>query len=798
MADIGKGVRLSLQQKNSNKKQWFKDRANALKGASFTSSTHSGGVSEYKRKKVNYDLYNNIINQEDFAYVCKPFGAGSGELPATFTNKDITSPRIKAVIGMEMKRPFSFKTLAVNEEATNRKEKVKFDMIKEYTVSQIMAPIQAEVEQKYQAQAKGRELTPDESKQIEQAMAEEMKAMTPPEVGKYMSRQHQDPAEALGHQLLQGIVQKQDVKRKFDKGWKHATLSGEEIYWVGQVRGKPSLGVTNPIRFDYDKSPDTDFIEDGEWAVAEYRMTPSQFVTMFGDELTDEQIDQAYTEAKGGGPTNAGDWAFNETESQTGNTLSVFHYTWKGLRRIGFLEYADLATGETQMTVVGENYKMDKDLGDIKMSWEWIPEVYETYVARGDMYLRMQPVEGQHKDLNNLFESKLPYYGAAYDNLNSETTSLMDRMKVWQYYYNIIMYRVELLMASDKGKLLLMNINAIPKSSGIDIEKWLYYAEALKIGWVNPNEEGNKGLDVTNMAKQVDMSLMSDIQKYIDLAGYIDDQCGKSVGITDGLIGQIEQRDAVANTQQNMSSASTILEPYFDLHNHVKRNVLQALIEQCKISYSDSEDEFITYTLDDLSTEMLKVDAGLLDSSTYGIFVTSSSKAYEAVELVKQLAHAAQQNNSIKLSSVIKVIRAEGIQEAEELLETGENEMTQQNQAQQLQAIQEQGKNEEAARQWQRETMDLTQANTLEQIQAKGEIDLQKQAMLSMGFNENKDMDNDGTPDIVELYKDGADADLKMRKQNLDEKKFEEDKKQNKEKNSIEKQKITQAKQKKE
>ena len=784
-----KEVRLSSAKKNANNKEWYKERARNLKGQAFTGNTYDGNISEYKRKKVNYDLYNNIIDIRDFEYICKPFGAEAGELPASFSNKDICSSRIKAVLGMEMKRPFSFKTLAVNEEATNRKEAKRFDMIRDFTVSQIMQPIQVEVEQKYQAQAKGRELTPDEQAQIQQQMAQEMEQRTPPEVEKYMSREHQDPAEAMAHQLMKGIVQKQDVKRKWNKGWKHSLLSGEEVYWIGQVRGKPSLGVVNTLRFDYDKSPDQDFIEDGEWAVAEYRMTPHQVITMFGDEMTDTQIDTIYNDSKKGSQIHGEEWSFDEAENKSSNTISVYHNTWKDLRRIGFLTFIDAQTGEEQMSVVGEDYSLNKELGDISVDWEWIPESYETYIVQNDMFFKMRPIQGQHKDVNNLFECKLPYYGAAYDNLNSETTSIMDRMKVWQYYYNIIMYRIELLMASDKGKIMLMNINAIPRSAGMDIEKWLYYAETLKIGWVNPNEEGNKGLDVTNMAKEVNMSLMSDIQKYIELAEYIDKQCGDSVGLGDSVTGQIAQRDAVANTRQNTAATSTILEPYFEVHNHVKRNTLQALIEQCKISYAESDDEFITYTLDDLTTQMLKMDAGLLDSSTYGIFVTSSSKAHEAVELVKQLAHAAQQNQAINLSDVIKVVRSEGIQEAEEQLVVAESKKRKEVEEAQMRAIQEQGKNDEKARAWEREKIDILQEDELEKIAAKGQIDLQKQAMLSMGFNEDKDMDKDGIPDVHEVYKDGVDANLKIRKQDLDEKKFAHQKENDKEKLKIEKKK---------
>ena len=64
----------------------------------------------------------------------------------------------------------------------------------------------------------------------------------------------------------------------------------------------------------------------------------------------------------------------------------------------------------------------------------------------------MQPLPGQFKDINNLFYCKLPYYGIVHDAINSQSQSLVDRLKSYQYWYNIIMYRLELLLAADKGK----------------------------------------------------------------------------------------------------------------------------------------------------------------------------------------------------------------------------------------------------------------------------------------------------------------------------------------------------------
>jgi len=785
-----KKARLTMAQKNANGKAWYKYKADELKGMAFTSTVSNGEVSEYVRKRVNYDLFNGILDVRDFEYVCKPFGAETGELPASFSNKDIVSARIKTLLGMEIKRPFSWMVYALNEEATTRKEEEQFGRIREYVVNTIMAPIKQEMEMKMMQESQGQELSESQKAELQQRLAQELEAMTPDRVKKYMEREHQDPAEALAHQLMRVLLQKCDVKRKFSKIWKHGLLSGELVGWIGDKNGLPDMDVINPIRFDYDKSPDNEFIEDGEWAVAEYRMTPTQVAVLAGKELTQTDIDALFEGALKGSPIYDKDWNFDDSVEGGDNTVSVYHCTWKDLRRLGFLSFVDPYTGELQMKIVDESYVLNEQLGDISIEWEWIPEWYETYIIGDGKYVKMRPGQGQFKDLSDPYKCKLPYYGAAFDNLNSETTSLMDRMKVWQYYYNIIMYRIELLMASDKGKIMLMNINSIPKSSGIDIEKWMYYAEALKIGWVNPNEEGNRGIDVTQMAKEIDMSLVSDIKKYIELAEYIDAQCGKSVGLDDPMLGQISPSEAVGNTRQNITQSTHILEPYFDLFNNVKRNMLQALIEQAKVSYSDADGEKLAYVLDDMSMHMLTIDAGLLDSSTYGVYVANSSTAHEAIQLVKEMAHAAMQNQAIDLSDVIKVIRTEGIQEAEEQLAVSEDKKRKQVQQQEIAAIQEQGKNDEAARDFEREKMQFERETDLMIEDKKTERDLAKQAMLSVGFNEDKDVDDDGQLDVLEIYKNQKEVDIKERKQSLDENKFEEEKRQNRIKNKLEERKL--------
>lgn len=786
--------RVSQALKDKNGKQWYKDQANLLDHKSFSSNTSGfGGVTEYKRKKVNYDLFNNIINLSDFEYVCKPFGSEAGDLPANFTNRDIISGKIKVLLGMEMKMPFSWKVLAVNEEATTRKEEEEFSKLREYVVNQVLAPIKKNIALQHEQESKGRDLSPQEQQQLQAQIEEELKAKTPDEVRKYMLREHQDPAEAMAHQLLEYLIRKQSIKDKFNKAWKHALISGQEIYWIGILNGEPSLRVVNPLFFDHDKSPDLDYIEDGEWAVCEYRMTPSEIIKNFS-ELTNTQIDEIYKYGREHSTAiSDSDFTFNPNLQNEAYTLRVLHTTWKSLKKIGFLSYVNPNGGEQLMKIVDENYVLNRDMGDLGIEWEWIPEAHETWKIGHDIYCYMRPVPGQHKDLDTLYESKLPYYGASYDNLNSQVTSLVDRMKAYQYFYNVLFYRLELKIAGDKGKKVAININSIPRTAGMDIEKTLYFLESSGILFLNTNEEGNRGnSDVTNMVKDFDMGSLAEIDKYVKLLEYIERACGDSVGITKQMEGSIGSNEAVSNTRQSITQSSHIIQPYFEVHNNVKGNVLQGLLEVAKVAYSSGRQRKLNYVIDDMSYQLLNIDQDLLDNSTYGIFVSNSSKAYDAKELVQQLAHAALQNQRADLSDVVKIIRSESIQEAEELLLVSEQRKTEEAQSiekeklkqqQQLESV----KQQEAGVQHERE---------LEKIRVKAEEDrktrIQEQTMLSMGFNEDKDMDQDGTPDVLEVAKFGVDAEIKRSKLQLDRDKLNQKTINDEEKLKIEKKKLAQ------
>lgn len=768
--------RLTEKEKRSDDNRWYKDYCDAVDKGSFYNdnffSSLEGNTTGYESKKVNYDLFNNILNKNDLKYVYRPYGDNVGELPANMTNRDIVSSKIKVLLGMEMSIPFSWNVVATNGQASTRKEEKEMGMIRDYVINEIMMPIRQQAEKDAAEQSKGRKLSPEEQKQLQEQIQQEVQQKTPDEVRKYMVREHKDPSEVQGQQILEYLIYQERIADKFNKGFKHMMLGGKEVFRVDIVNNEPALTVTNALFFDHDQSPEIEFIEDGTWAIAEYGMTPNQILSEFGTVLTDKQIDKIFDFDKNRTTVSNTDFSFSSNGFKDDMTIRVRHSTWKAPMKIGFLSYLD-ENGQIQEKIVDENYKYNRKAGDIELEWVWLPNSYECWKILDDIYVYPRQVPGQNKDIDNLFKTKLPYYGASIDNLNSPITAPMERIKGFQYYYDVVLYRTELMLASDKGKMLLMNINAVPKSAGIDTDKWLYFMEANHIAFINPKEEGNRAAggstgpqEVSNLATVLDMSLASQIDNYIKLAEYIEIQCGAAIGVTKAMEGAIGPTDAVTNTKQNLIQSSYITRPYFELHNQVKRNVLQALIETAKVAYGQFPSRKLNYFLDDMSIQMLTTDPGLLDDSTLAVFVTNSSKAEETKRAIINLSQAALQNQQATLLDIANIIDSSSVTEAKELLEVSiqksqERQDSMEKQKMQIQKDEIAREDQKIRDQWKHEA-DMITLKAQEDRKTKVGVEL----IAAAGYDVNKDEDADGVPDILEYAKFGVDADVKRQNAN--------------------------------
>lgn len=783
------------REKNANDFQWYKDVANTIgtRGSGYSADRYD----RYRKMRVNYQLMNDRINLADFEYVSKPFGAQAGELPANFINRDIISPKIKTLLGLGQKRPFTWGVIATNENAVNERKEFQFKKIQEYVEAKITQPIRQEAQMKAAQAKKGQQLSQQEEQQIMQQIEAEVEKMKPERLNEYMKRSYKQNHSIMSEHIINYIYRKQNLPNIFTQGLEHAAVAGVEVYYVGEQNGEVTVVPVNPLFFTVDKPNETINVQDGESVSVEYRMTKGQIAAAFGRDLGKETLKKIFSQDNNGhglihGMDDATFHAYFDSEFEhehSGNTYPVVHTQIRGLKKIGFLEYLDRRTGVVEEIMVDENYVLNKEAGDIRIEWEWIPEIHEVWKIGQDAYARMRPVPDQYGE--NIFDVKLSYVGGIYDNTNAESVSLVDRIKAYQYFYNIIIYRIELLLASDKGKILMMNIDALPESAGVDIEKFMYFMEANKIAFYQTSSEGKKyDPNVGAIGKEIDMSLANNIAQYIQLAETIEHKAGKAIGLPEQMEGQITAYERVGNVQQALAQSNLQLETFFSYNDTIKASVVQRMLDVGKQVYRKHNRKVLAYMTDDLTAATMELDHDLLADNDHMIYIESGMKAAQIKAAIEQLAESALHSQKMNLSSVISVLKQDSLALAENILRTEEERFIEQQSRQAREVKELENQNAQAEREFQKELKELDHEYNMAEIREKGKIEIQKQAMLSIGFNEDKDADNDGQLDVLEIAREGVKASIEADKMELEKQKFQHQIEQDKEKNEIERKKL--------
>jgi hypothetical protein len=254
---------------------------------------------------------------------------------------------------------------------------------------------------------------------------------------------------------------------------------------------------------------------------------------------------------------------------------------------------------------------------------------------------------------------------------------------------------------------------------------------------------------------------------------YVEKKCQEVIGLNDARMGtQQGTQPLVGTTQQQILQSNYTTEPWFATHELGKKKALELLLNTAKIAYKKFPKEKLTYVLSDYSKKIIELEPEKLSSAHYGVYVSSSSEDMRIYNDLRQLAHAAVQNQSATLSSIAKLIRAEATPgELVETIEKGEER---------VQQMQQQAQENEMAMQQQLQEYEQ-QIKLLEMELAKYKIDQDNQTKItvaeiqSFSFQKDQDIDDNKIPDQLEIEK--FRGDLGMKQQELLQKRIEMDRK---------------------
>lgn len=746
--------RLPMSKKTQD---WKEACVDYIAGHSQGSSRDGNNRSRKEEMQTYYDLYNSIYSEKDLKYVTNPFKQQDG-FPAMAQDYNIIKPKIDLLLGEETKRPFNFRVVHTSDIATSEIQDKAKQMIVDYIQATIMSKLGPEEQARYQEALQSGEI------------------MTPEQIQKYISKDYKDIAEITAYHSLNYLKNKLNITHEFFKGWKDALIGGEEIYYVGIVNGEPCLQRINPIYFDYDSdTSDLEFIHEAQWCCYEMIMSLTEVYDRLYDKMSEKQLnellDMMDDRSKGGVTPEVRktslDYPHIKTHSINGfssnpfeeaDNIHVWHCCWKSLKKIGFVNIINPETGMPEEYQVDETYKETGN--ELDVEWKWIIEVWEGYRIGQDIYVGIQPVEYQHISADNPNAQRLPYTGVIYNNTNSRPRSLVSMMKPLQYMYIVLWYRLELAMARDKGKVVTMDITQIPKSMNIDVAKWMHYLSALGVNFVNPYEEGwdipgREGGKPSqfNQISALDLTMANTIDQYINLMDKIESMLSEISGVSKQREGSISSNELVGNVERSVVQSAHITEPWFWVHNQVKKECLTMLLDTAKHAWKDNRTS-IQYVLDDATRAFLTLSDDFFYEDM-DIFVEDTTKNQQQIEALKNLMQPAMQNGA-SLLDIAEIITTDNVTMIRSKLEEIEQKRMEQQQAmEQAQAEREQ-QMAQIQNEIKEEELMLKEA---EMDLKKYEIDSNNATKITVAqLNayrgaENMDQDGSGVPDVIEIGK---------------------------------------------
>lgn len=793
---------------------------------------------DWKKMQENFEIKNSQLNPEDYRKICE--GLGVKDDPSTrkyIEAYNICSNIIETLMGEELNRPWSFNVVNDNPEESNKiirqkereYQKILMDLFKsELEKQDKIKEIQDNVDRGQMQQSKANNLLSEINRVFNERQD---KILNLKEVeARYKSKQ--TVKEIFVRKLMRSLVNRQNLKWVKNATFEDAIVAGQEFVEVVQMSEYelPIVKQLDVLNVFYHKSPNTPFIQDGEFAGYREYMTVTSVLKKFGDDLSDDDRKKIEGRTLGGvygvdqpffgkGEGNANDFGrlqrsgqypslggasaqqyglsdnpndfisspyggYNTVRSKglyaTQNNIyrqsycTVYTVYWLSERKIGVIERYD-ENGEYNKEFVSEDFILPKDAelkkvqldpfskpkskytwldendNLVQLEWIWIPEVWTGTRINSDIYVNIRPLKHAYQSLINPFNVKLPIYGYVYNNRNAYSSSIMDKVKVWQKLYYVIMAKFLKQISKDHGILTFLNVLFIDGNLGL--EKTLELAEETGIVPYNPlANTTNAGMLNTNtmkIAERVDATNAQVVQYYMELLRFIEEKMQLVSGMSPQRLAQTQSRSNASDNQRDTMHSMNITERFFSGHDLLWQEVLQGLMEMSLSVISTKEGKHIVRDLLN-DEEMALVDLEIL--SIYDDFklrVGSDSKSYRILQQLQGNAQALIQNG-LPLSQLVSLMQKEDLLEFKEELKQIEDLERKERLAQQ------DAENQIAREKIQamRDQVEDQQIADLDNTYLKGQLNLQKEDLrgqyLVKSYNLESDLNNNSVPDVLE------------------------------------------------
>lgn len=437
-----------------------------------------------------------------------------------------------------------------------------------------------------------------------------------------------------------------------------------ECYTYSDVRGEKLIKENVNVLEAYPIPNNNFFVEDHDMFARRMLMSYSQILDLFGQAL--EERDRQFLEKYYSSSTNSNSARlmysqyfeyfpdqcekFTKEERELfkkspvqlceDNTglFEVWHVVWKGEAKRGVLTYVN-EMGFVSTRIVDEDYKLDKEAGDIDIEWAYETQVYEGYRI-GSRYNSIYPIKA--RPIAYQRDGKLPYNGIMEVLPLFGKFSIVKLITPYQIMRNIFTYHRELVIARNKMLVLLL-----PKSLvSSDSDDVVYNMASEGILLVDDEEDSNS--QKMAQIRMLNANMGDYINQLTQLIESIKLEAREMVDMNMQRYGEIAQSAGAATTEKAVaqsSMGSVILVTVFD---EFRKRDYQRDLDFAKLAYVDGLQ--VTYFDDTNTRRYLSLDVNSYINSDYGILAKNDQKEMDKIKQLKDWAFSAAQNGELDMA----------------------------------------------------------------------------------------------------------------------------------------------------
>lgn len=547
------------KQKISTSAKYKKDEVSGLTPLEQTAAFYieqSTFNNDYEEILNLYKMLENEIDESTYNYVLNPFNTKVKKYTkfrGRLRNFDIITPVIEMFASEFGRRTHSPSVIQSNPLDKSQKEEYMTNLLKGYFTQRSVNRLNS--------------IGVETGKpSVEQPPIEEAK--------EEFKRGYTENRVITGQEALDYIIYDKDLHDKYIDLYEEYLITGRAISYKAVLHNDIHFEHIPAIEAYFPHSVNFKRLEDRDWFVRKYSMTPNQLLDRHKDKLNDKLL-EALDDFNGGGEMDSFDGAsgvvymsdddFNEKYSHfyknEENAVDCYHTTFRSFTRVAVLTYENIQ-GEVVEMDVEEDYKIDKEAGDLDITYEYRNSLYESTLIEFNgikEYIDTKEIPYDRTELNSKGYPKLPYNGIATVTKTGKIKSVVKSGENYQIIYNILKYDFEKTMNKNKDKISIIPLGLLNKGKqGWDADKAMYYAEANSTLFV---DETSPNFNMAVQAiKVLDMSLGKYAGEMIGFIEQVKQEWWDSVGMNRQRYGETKASDGKATNEQAVFRSSLVSE----------------------------------------------------------------------------------------------------------------------------------------------------------------------------------------------------------------------------------------------